>query len=229
MSNDAPLESWVRALVRAKRNYEQTLAACRRAGTDISAFTFAEAVFPYANTSGFPPPNEAPVGTLNLELLDPWLVIGGNEKGHRRSPTETPEALYEALDALNEDQRSSHGNLARYVRLGPLPIFVAHEGKNRVPLFQDAGRHLAAWVGVRPFPDPKHLVLTRIWPSSVYWLECRDREFWHRGREALDARGYPVLFPEALVPLYQAYGVRLRHSVGRAQAAYEQQLNTLGD
>ena len=105
---------------------------------------------------------------FKLRDVDPSLVIGSSY--YRGDGFSSEDEQDRALDRINEQvgSGSPYGNCA-YVTVGALPLHIAHEGKNRVRAFLNAGRSIRAWVGPARFPEAAMLQLCRIkQPESPY-------------------------------------------------------------
>jgi hypothetical protein len=96
------------------------------------------------------------------------------------------------------------------VRVGTLPLWVAEEGKYRVNAYRQLGRPITARVAQGVYPDPARLALRAVRRTrAVVLVHHAPLVLRCDGDEEEIPAGVRVLpFPEATVPLLEAYGVR---------------------
>ena len=141
--------------------------------------------------------------------VDPFCVIGGtfNDYGN--------ESSLETCRKINNLEAAN--GFGEYEQMGNLPLYVAHEGKNRVRLFQKHRVKIKADVSVGRIPLPKSLKLHKSWFGQNYYLSCSDGEF------LIDDDIYILPFPKLIVPLYQSLGVEFGRNKFSFSAQKEQE------
>lgn len=167
----------------------------------IEPRTFAPRALPFCDPVGDP-------YKVTLEWVDPFLVLGGTWQPYARPSDEEAREKIALLTRVTEGEpvgREADGP-ADYTKIGALPLYVAREGKNRVLLHQQVGLPVRARVSQAEYPEPEELTLHRTVPCGVYVLACNNQAYTDRHARA---RGRSILpFPELVVPLLEAYGVR---------------------
>jgi len=137
--------------------------------------------------------NSEPIGEEVLMKVNPGLVIGGTYDSY------TDDSAAQCY-RINADK----SKVAEYWQIGNLPLFVASEGKNRVRLFQRHNLMIKAKVQKMSFPPPDSLQLHQSLFKDEYLFSCSDDKFTDRKAEMVRS-----LYPEIMLPLFGAYGVRI--------------------
>jgi hypothetical protein len=180
---------------------------------------FVEAALPFCDIA------HSMVGET-LEAVDPFLVVGGTYNDYLGD--EEPDlAKIERLDRAAEDFYLGRPgcNVARYCKVGDLPLYVACEGKNRVLMYRRANRPVKAMITRRPYPGADDLLLHLIKPHNIYALRCLSPDYMDRFEQSHGKRRSISLlpFPDLAVPLLKSYGVRqgrnLYHLMARRSLA----------
>jgi hypothetical protein len=155
---------------------------------------FAECVLPFFRF------NTAGSDGLVLADVNPFLVIGGTH--YRNWPTTLSDG---SLDAINETARTSTpGADTAYIRLDPLPLYVAYEGKNRVRAFRAAGRNISAFTYTNRFPDATTLQLHEVAGTPSFAVSDMATNELHA-----------LILPSLTVPLLESYGVPIGKRISR--------------
>lgn len=167
-----------------------------------------------------------PPGVDSVEMVDPTLVAGSPWQGYAPPPTAgVAKGLMDDLDegALAVKSGRPKGyHAAEYIRLGALPIYVAREGKNRVDLYREYKRPIAALVRVTPYPEPSSLVLHRVKLTNSIVVECTDPTFEHQSSCNQTGPRRVIAFPKIVVPLLEAYGARWGQDIWGLTAPHRQ-------
>jgi hypothetical protein len=156
----------------------------------------AAALPPYSGRS-------AEDGKFILTNVDPSLVVGSTY--HYRDGFSNEEERNATLDRLNDQvgSRSPYSDCA-YVSIGTLPLCLAHEGKNRVRAFLEAGRTIRAWVGPARFPEAESLQLRHIKePESPYADQTPIYLIFDLPTDKFQV----IPLPSITIPLLESYGV----------------------
>lgn len=161
----------------------------------LSPVHFVQAAFPFYTFKGY---SEA---ALRLSDIDPSVTIGGSYS--RR----WPESLSEAeLARINEKSSNSEppGYDSAYSTPGRLPLYIGHEGKNRVRAFINADRDIRSYSCQDNFPAATALMLHGIeQPASIY---VRDSPTYVITDVAAETR-YVLPLPAVTIPILESYGV----------------------
>lgn len=167
--------------------------------------TFARLTIPFT-AAGF---NNA---KAEVETVDAGLVLGGN---YRNMKQLTLAEAADLADVLDTDSHTDDCSAAHYVKLGPFPLYVPSEGKNRVSVYRRLGRQIVARVYVNGFPPAKDLVLRWVKPwQGMVAVEYigDDPHFPARLRpyqRLMESRQGLALIPfQEGVELLTAYGVK---------------------
>lgn len=101
-----------------------------------------------------------------VDHVHPSKVLGCSWKGHSE-----PNDPFEKLEKINAWDNST--DAAQYTRIGNLPLYIAHEGKNRVELFQRYNKKIRAEVssanlraGIEIGHDDKQTIWFARWPQQ---------------------------------------------------------------
>lgn len=217
----------VREITRVKYEFDDRLAELEHAGSWKRAASWLSGILPPPPGSGSAP-TLSPTAFLESVLpfttvpeceaeqydaeVDPSLVIGQTYKvKHQRrlAGATTGEQLQQLVTQVHTKDRP------RFLRIGDLPLYVAHEGKNRILLYRRADRPVDATVSVNYFPQPEDLELHPVLPWRTFVLRFAGSPerfpYGVRGLGGLLVR--PILFADVVVPLLRAYGVRVGRSI----------------
>jgi hypothetical protein len=121
------------------------------------------------------------IGPDRIEEIPSHLVIGGRYKTY--DEVDDPVRLMASLNAS--------GSSILY-RLGPLPLYYAYEGKNRVEVFKRYRMPIRAWVRQIDFPPPGAMLLQ----PDIFLHQA----VWWGGGKAL-------LFPDVTLPILRFFGL----------------------
>lgn len=143
-----------------------------------------------------------------VQSIDPFLVIGGTYKDY----AENQEAATAIVNRMNEaaeeyEKGGVDSNIARYCKIGDLPVYVACEGKNRVLMFQRMNSPIKATVTLVTYPQPEELTLHLVKPYHFYALSCSNPKYKNQ-RSGVTASLAILPFQELVIPLLKAYGVK---------------------
>lgn len=133
------------------------------------------------------------------EQVNPDYVIGCPWKSH--PPATDPNQLMNRLNAAvpGSTDRAEYNRLATGATGADLPLYVAHEGKNRVSLFQQHQRTITADVRRE---RPHRQVTVRRDLLGRRWLAC-----WINENKVEICATIP--FPEVALPIYHLLGAEI--------------------
>lgn len=146
-----------------------------------------------------------------VEKIDPEVVLSNlYSETYPIRPVDEEHKLLDWLDSTADccDDWIRRMCAPQYSQVGDLPLYAAFEGKNRVVLYRRLGRSIRARVDGTGYPAPSNLKVRRTFPFGHYVLVCTDERFAdHRGKRV---RKKVLAFPDAVLPLLRAYGVRVK-------------------
>lgn len=172
------------------RDVRALVALKARLGERICPSTFLRAVLPFWEPDAH--------GSPTVQYVDPGLVLGAPYQDWP-APSD-PSGVMNQLNAAAERWTSGAEkgfNAAEYAQVGPMPLYVAHEGKNRVSLFAAHDRRITALVTPTTYPAARELTLHQLMP----WGE------WGLARREAPAEIHPLPYATVTVASLRAYGV----------------------
>jgi hypothetical protein len=161
----------------------------------IEPSSFVHHVLPFVWDPGYR------AGDLALDQIDPSVVISGTL--YRNWPLTLSGVQLDQINASSAKCKPPWAD-TEYSKVGTLPLYLAHEGKNRVRAFLGAGRRIAAFTHSSHFPSCEMLMLHEVAGSSTIAIS-----------DITSGKLNVLILPALTVPLLESYGTSWGRKLNR--------------